>query len=269
MDFQKPDLRPTIFLDTNGLQYLNSYLRYAEKLQLPPFANPQQYSQLKKKLRDYFPRAVANMVIHGCQTLAFLQQEVVENDAAIYTSRLAKAEILHGVLDGQAHARLAREGLPYRMRQHIRILSKLVSMYLERGDYEKLVKEIDELLMTLEEKGRIKVEFAEDRVEDFFTIAAFSEFLQSQVFLDVLDCWMYGCAIALQADQIITFDDHFRYVINSIHNPQKKQSWQQIRSSIECQIGSLFPVKTSVIPPIPKVENLPEKVPELWRENSA
>lgn len=208
--------------------------------------------------------------MNGCRTLAFLQQRASEegNGAAIFTSRLSRAELLHGILDGQAHARLAREGLSYRMRQHIRTLSELVSMYLPREDYEKLIQELDELFTTLEHRGGIPIELAED-VVDFSSIATFSEFLQSNVFLDVLDCWMYGCAIAVQADQIVTFDAYFRQVIDRIHNPQGEADWQQVHDRIREKLKRLFPVET---PPItlslPRGQDLPREVPKFWGGNN-
>jgi hypothetical protein len=154
------------------------------------------------------------------------------------------------------------------MRQHIRTLSELVSMYLPREDYEKLIQELDELFTTLEHRGGIPIELAED-VVDFSSIATFSEFLQSNVFLDVLDCWMYGCAIAVQADQIVTFDAYFRQVIDRIHNPQGEADWQQVHDRIREKLKRLFPVET---PPItlslPRGQDLPREVPKFWGGNN-
>jgi len=276
MSAQVPVVRPTIFLDTNALQYMSSYLRYAEKLKLPPYVdgagNTQGYGyeDMRSTLRQHLPKRITDFVMDGCRTLAFLQKQAneEENGAAIFTSRMSRAELLFGILDGQAHARLAREGLSYRMRQHIRNLSELVSMYLAREDYEKLIQELDELFTTLEHKGGIHIELAED-VVDFSLIATFSEFLQSNVFLDVLDCWMYGCAIAVQADRIVTFDAYFKQVINRIHNPQGVADWQQVQSRILEELKHLFPVETPVTLSLPMVQDLPREVPRSWGGNNA
>ncbi|RMD62587.1 hypothetical protein D6833_06695 [Candidatus Parcubacteria bacterium] len=276
MNTQKPDLRPTIFLDTNALQYMSSYLRHARTLGLPPYAEgtgdaPEYgYEDVQRTLKQHLPEGIANFVLNGCRTLTFLQQQAgnEENKAAIFTSRLSRAELLFGILDGQAHAHLAREGFSYRMRQHIRALSHLVSMYLTREDYESLVRELDELFTTLEREKGISVELVED-VVDFSSIAAFSELLQSNVFLDVLDCWMYGCAVAVQADRIVTFDTYFKQVINRIHNPQGEADWQQVQDRIREGLERLFPVETPITLSLPVVQDLPREVPRSWGGNNA
>jgi len=272
MSTQEPGFRPTVFLDTNALQSMSSYLRYAKELRLPPYAGetecPPGYSEVLGVLRDRLPEGIASLVMRGCRTLAFLQQQTSDNDAAIFTSRLSRAELLFGILDGQAHARLAREGLSYRMRQRVRDLSELALRYLEREDYEGLLQELDELFSILEDKDRIRIGLAEENVRDFASIATFSEFLQSNVFLDVLDCWMYGCAIAVQADQIVTFDAYFRQVINRIHNPQGEDGWQQVQNRIREELERLFPVETSVTLLLPMVRDLPREVPRSWGGNN-
>jgi hypothetical protein len=271
MSTQETVFRSTFFLDTNVLQYMISYLRVAKRRKLLPYGDQEQsYDDINRRLRRKLPKGIANHLMNGCKTLAFLQQQTSseESDAAIYTSRLSKAELIYGVLEGQAHARLARAGFSYRMRQRVRDLSELVSMYLQRTDYGKIQAEIEDLFIGLE-KDRIHVQWAEENVTDFSTVAAFSEFLQTRVFLDVLDCWMYGCALAVQADRIVTFDGYFRNVINKIHNPQGDAGWQQVRATILEELKRLFPVETSIELSLPEVQSLPNVVPHLWRENHA
>ena len=267
------DIVPTVFLDTNALHYVCSYLRIARARQLPPYTEePMEYDQVQAALRQELPRGIANMVMNGGKTIAFLQKgnDNDENERiSVVASRLGKAEILFGVLDGQAHARMAREGMPYRMRQRQRDLSELVSMQLEREDYDSILREIDDTFSVLEDKAGIRIEFAEETVQDFSLISTFAEFLQSNVFLDVLDCWMYGCAIAVQAEQIITFDRYFRDVINRIHNPQGKEDWLQVQGKVSEQLSRLFPVTTQITLSVPLVQTLPKEAPEPWGRDNA
>ena len=271
MNGRDSGFRPTVFLDTDALQSMSSYLRYAKELGLPPYAAGPGYSDVLGRLRSRLPEGIASLVMRGCRTLAFLQQQTDDegNGAAIFASRLSRAELLFGILDGQAHARLAREGLSYRMRQRVRDLSELVLRYLEREDYERLLQELDGLFSILEDRDGIRIEFAEENVVDFASIATFSEFLQSNVFLDVLDCWIYGCAIAVQADLIITFDAYFRQIINRIHNPQGESGWQQVQNRIREELKRLFPVETPITLSLPMVQDLPREVPRSWGGNNA
>ncbi len=253
------EFRPTIFLDTNALHYMSSYLRYAESLDLPPCQGGQDYDQVRESLRKRLPKGIADMVMRGAQTLTLLQQQVGEHDAAIYTSRFAKAEVIYGVLEGQAYARMAREGLPYRMRQRAGVLSELVSMYLESQDCQQVIGGWDDFLSQLEDKGHIMVSYVENE-GDFSRIAEVAEFLQSRIFMDVVDSWMYACALVVQAERMITFDGYFRRVINRLHNPQNELDWQQLQSDLQEMLKERFPGE----PTLPKVEDLPQSLPKPW-----
>ncbi len=253
------EFRPTIFLDTNALHYMSSYLRWAEKENWPPFQGGVTLEQVRSVLRQHMPKSIANDILKGTKTLAYLQQQVDEQDAAIYTSQFAKAEVIYGVLEGQAHARMAREGLPYRMRQRASVLSELVSMYLDSQDYQQVTKEWDDLLNTLKKKGNITVLYVEEE-ENFSVIAEVVEFLQSRIFMDVIDSWMYACALVMQAERIVTFDRYFRHVINMLHNPQNELDWQQLQKDLQEMLKERLPGE----PTLPKVEDLPQTLPKPW-----
>jgi len=259
--------RPTLFLDTNALHYMFSYLRYAKDLGLPPYKE-KNWDEAKEALRNKLPRKITDNIMNGAKTLAFLQKQTQEQEAAIYTSRFAKSEILCGSFEGLAHARLAREGTIYRMRQPLETLSELVSMYLEASDSENVVREWDEMLSLLEEKDRIIIEFAENDT-NFRQIADIAEFLQSKVFVDVLDSWMYGCAFAIQADQVITFDHYFRKIINKLANPSGDEDWENLKNEMFDRLQGLFGVVDVEIgisfPYSPRPNKLPKEVPTAWR----
>lgn len=259
--------RPAVFLDTNALQYINSYLRNAQCYELAPFSNAEMtYDDIRTELCKHMPKAIAGLLMNGCKTAAFLQERAgVEDDSGIvvYTSRLSKAEMMFGILDGQAHARLAQEGISYRMRQRLRDLSELVSMRLQRKDFESLSREVDDLLEMLIVHTGVSIDFAEDDGE-IAVIARLSELMQSSVFLEVLDCWMYGCALAMQAERLITFDRYFSHVANFINNPQGDEDWQQVHDQICDELKSLFPVPTAVPLSLPAVQGLPNHAPGPW-----
>ncbi len=254
------DFRPTIFLDTNALHYMSSYLRWAKQKNWPPCQGKVTLNEVQDTLIKNMPKNLAEWILQGAKTLSFLQQQVDEQEADIYTSRFAKAEVIYGVLEGQAHARMAREGFPYRMRQRVGVLSELVSMYLESQDYQQVVGEWDDFLDLLKDKGNIRVLYVEDKA-DFFRIAEVAEFLQSRIFMDVVDSWMYACALVMQAEGMITFDGYFRRVIGMLYNPQGKEDWQQLQNDL------LKTLKEKLLeePVLPKVvENLPQSLPKPW-----
>jgi len=253
------EFRPAIFLDTNALHYMSSYLQWAKNENLPPFQGGVDFEQARNVLRKHMPEGIADMLLNGAKTLSFLQKQVDQHEAAIYTSRFAKAEVIFGVLEGQAHARMAREGLPYRMRQRTGVLSELVSMFLELQDYRQVIGEWDNFLNSLEDKGGITVLYVENE-EDFSQIAELAEFLQSRIFMDVVDSWMYACALVIQPERIITFDRYFRRVISGLYNPQGSADWQQLQNELQ----NLLRAKLSGEPTLPKAEDIPRSLPEPW-----
>lgn len=260
-------IRCTIFLDTNSLQYMASYLRLAKKLKLPPYDGVEMgFTEVRGRLRKRLPRGIAQAVMNGCSTLAYLQERTRDPEvgAAVYTSRLCLAELLHGVLDGQAHARLVRQGLSYRMRQRARDLGELISMYLRPRDFKEVRLEVDKMLQKLGDIDGIMIDFAEDHPDNISRVLEFCDVLQCLVFLDVLDCWMYACAATVQADEFVTFDGHLRKAVNLIHNPQNDPGWKHVRSELLKALRRLNPVGTPVDFILPQSRDIPNQVPRLW-----
>lgn len=251
--------RPVIFLDTNALHYMSSYLRWAEKENLPPYSGDKTYEEVEKSLKQHLPESIVDWLCKGAATLAFLQRQV-EHDTVIYTSRFAKAEVIYGILEGQAHANMARGGVSYRMRQRTSVLSELVSMYLKREDYESVISEWESFLDYLKSGGRIEVLYAESK-EDFSDIAEIAEFIQSRIFMDVVDSWMYACTLVVRADKIVTFDGYFKNVIKKLRNPHGDPKWQHLKEELCEKLKEWFPGE----PSLPELQSLKKgELPQAW-----
>lgn len=260
-------IRPTVFLDTNALHNMSTYLQNAKRYGLPPYTEkPMEYEQVKAELRKYLPRGITDSLMNGCKVVAYLESQTLDGDlngVVVYASHFSKLEVIYGVLEGQAHAQMALAGIPYRMRQRQKDMSKLVSMYLGREDYERVVSELDEVLQEVVNKAGVRINFVEDE-NNYPIIVALAGLLQSNVFLDVIDCWMYGCALAVQADYILTFDEYFAKVVNYIHNPLGDSDWLQIQEAVRDELTRLFPVPTEVHISFPEVRKPPKQTPRPW-----
>jgi predicted nucleic acid-binding protein len=145
------------------------------------------------------------------------------------------------------------------MRQRAGVLSELVTMYLEAKDYQQVVGEWDDFLNRLKNKGDITVSYVEDE-EKFSRIAEVAEFLQSRIFMDVVDSWMYACALVMMADKIITFDGYFKRVINRLHSPQGDPDWQQLQNELQQMLENLLEGAST----LSIVATLPQKLPDPW-----
>ena len=260
------ETRPAIFLDTNAIHYAISYLQIAQQKSLPPFSEL-HVEDVKERLSQNRPPSIVNYLMNGCKTLAFLQEQARQGDhghdgALVFMSRLSKAEILHGTLDGKAHASMAAAGVSYRRRQSLRDYNSLVSMHLKPSDYENVLREVDDLIELLEENDDIHIEFVENSTGiTVVQITSLAEFLQGRIFLDVIDCWIYAGALVAQVDQLITFDGSFREVINKTNNPGDDPNWQQMQSDLKEHLKGVFPGISPVLPASP---GPPPAVPVLW-----
>lgn len=264
-------IRPTVFLDTNALHLMNTYLSNAQTYELPPYTRQSKdYDKVKAELETHLPQKIVEHLMNGCKTLAYLEQETAQGDAdgtVFYTSRVCELEILRGVLEGRAHFRMASEGIPYRMRQGLKVLSQLVSRYLTEQDYSAAVTQLNQMFDELERWVGITINYAE-RENRLPVILELARLLQENVFLDVFDCWMYGCALVVQADRIITFDNDFKRVINKIHNPPRNEpQWLRLQQSILSRLREVFSVDDDSELALPQSQALTQKrTPGLWGE---
>ena len=136
-------------------------------------------------------------------------------------------------------------------------------MYLESEDYEKVMREWDNFLNLLEEKGRIVISYAEDESIIFHQIFVLAEFILSRIFIDVMDSWMYACALVMNAEMLITFDDYFRGLVDKLHNPQCKHNWLKLQNELKAELSKWLPGQ----PSLPKAVfpgSLPKQLPEPW-----
>ena len=199
----------------------------------------------------------------GCQSLAFIQNKAARNEkgeigAQIFTSRLSKVEMLNGALDGKAHILMAQQGIPYRMRQRLSNLSDMISMRLQQTDIDEVVNNMNNIFELLADQDNAIIDFVEDK-HQADSISRLAEFLSSYIYLDVIDIWMYSCALTIQAEQIICFDDYFYHVINNLHNGVDK--WADVRKEIGKFIKQIYGWNKVVFP---KSSPLPKNVPYQW-----
>jgi hypothetical protein len=261
-DFQ--EIMPTVFLDTNALVFLWSYITKARELSLPPYtSDPVEYENISSRLKEILPDSITGFYMKGCQSLAYIQERIARKEdgeigAHIYTSRLSKVELLNGALDGKAHILMAQQGIPYRMRQRSSNLSDLISMRLQQADVSEVVSNMNDVFTLLYEQDDVVIEFVEDKYQAD-NIARLAEFLSSHFYLDVIDIWMYSCALTIQADQVLCFDDYFSRVINGMNNGANK--WVDLRKEIGIYIKQMYGWNKVVFP---RSSNIPKVVPHSW-----
>lgn len=201
----------------------------------------------------------------GARTIAYLQGMTSPSgdEAFIRTSRLARAEMLYGILDGKAHARMARAGIPYRMRQRLSVLSELVRSRLTQEDYCRAYDDIGFSFSQIEQLLNASMLYVEDQY-DISQIVTLLEFMLSHVFIDVLDAWMYSCALVIQANYVITFDRYFNDLIHRMHNPggapkSERRDWRKLQRDLTNALRDTIGLTQPVLPQVP--DTMPSDVP--------
>jgi hypothetical protein len=231
-------IKPGLFVDTNALHYISTYLDIAKARHLVPYSPQSSWSQVDVQLKAQ--GLIENQrenLRRGFVAFALLQQKAQEDDQ-IFVSRISLAEIVHGLVEGWAHIRMAEAGMPYRMRQRASELSGLVRSWMSATDYEQVRQSTEALLPELERLLGTGIPRAgENRTTR--EVLALLEVILGHVYLDVIDGWLYAEALIEQTSAFLTFDSYFRDTINLIYDQrgesddERRVLWVHVRESLQ------------------------------------
>jgi hypothetical protein len=243
---KQPDpTRPTLFVETNALHHLRFYLDFARPRKLWPYGPQVAWTVIKAGLKSTERTKNRLDGLHkGYASLHFLKLRT-QDDCQVFISRISLAEITHGLVEGRAHFRMAESGMPYRMRQHGSELNQLVRACVTRSDFQQIRLSVNELRPDLDSLLGTTVTISE-RGRD---VQPLLQVILENVYLDVIDGWLYAEALVEQADQILTFDGDFSRTINLIHNPSGDNQglWGKVQASLRQEVAkSLMPSRQAV-----------------------
>jgi hypothetical protein len=238
-------IKPGIFVDTNALHFVRAYLDVAVEHHLAPYGPQSPWSDINNRLRAVgLLRNQRDNLRKGFAALALLQQKAQEEDQ-IFVSQISLAEIVHGLVEGRAHIRMAEAGVPYRMRQRASDLSRLVRSWMSAPDYDQVRQDTEALLPELERLlGTSIWRAGQDRTTR--EVLSVLQVILGHVYFDVIDGWLYAETLIEQAQQFLTFDSYFRETINRIHDPsgiqddEEREMWMQVRSSLQAAVAPIL-----------------------------
>lgn len=250
-----------VLVDTNSVHYIRGYLRFAREHNLPPFGPQTNWEQTRAALPQNLPAGYQDALRRGYRTLGFVQRLVTE-EATILVSPFTQLELLHGLLEGRAHQRLAEANTPYRMRQRLSDLSKLVTFHLRTTDADEAVQDVDKMVEELREVIGDAVDLARKQ-DDLREILSVCRVIQSSVFIDPVDCLIYGNALVVEAEVVISNDEHLREVINRIAepwtegNPELRPLWENANHKLKEKLSEIIaaPLAQIVLPRCPGIPN--------------
>ncbi len=165
----------------------------------------------------------------GYKLYDYLRKKIksLDGNINIWFSLLSEIELLNVFLDRAFDHELTRKGIPYRIRRKKPFRSQIDFDYEEK--IAKYWRDIKEKL------GKEGIEFdnpenPEKRSEAIQGIIEIAKIVTQHVALEPVDLYLYASGIDLKADEIYTYDEEFRKIINKIH-PDRE--WGNIYGNIQ------------------------------------
>jgi len=234
-----------LFVDTNALHYIRTYLDVASKYRLVPYGPQSSWTEVNSQLKkEGLLKNQRDNLRRGFVALALLQQKAQEEDQ-IFVSHISLAEIVHGLVEGGAHIKMAEAGVPYRMRQRASELSRLVRSWMGAADYDQVRQATEALLPELERLLGMSI-WRAGQNRTTREVLALLEVILGHVYLDVIDGWLYAEALIEQTSTFLTFDDYFRETINLIYDQrgvsddEERALWVYVRESLQQAVAPVL-----------------------------
>jgi len=228
------------------------YLGFASQYNLPPVesgtGNPDE--EIKKIYRGR--SQTCNSFITGRKLVDYLLNQC-NSGARIEYSPVTKVELVCGQLKGMAMLDAADEGIPHRMWNRIDEFEIIDRLRAEV--YQEVQQSISEIENQLRSAGIDIFEADPERMKLVWSMA-----LQvlGFVFLDLGDCAVYASALLAEADEIITGDRYFRYVVNEnaevFPDENKRLYFQQAKADLRQIVADAIGIDVSEVylPKAPK-----------------
>jgi predicted nucleic acid-binding protein len=223
-----------ILIDTNAMVALSLYVESCDTvgrdlgISVDDDLNDDLKSELNQKdiKSDYLN---FEEIKKGYKLYDYLRKKIesFDGDINIWFSLLSEIELLDVFLGRAFDHELTRKGIPYRIRR-----KKPFRTQIDFDYEEKIAKYWRDIKEKLGKKG---IEFdnpenpekESEAVQDIIEIA---KIVTRHVALEPVDLYLYASGIDLRVDEIYTYDEEFREIINKIH-PDRE--WRNIYENIQ------------------------------------
>jgi len=220
-----------ILIDTNAMAALSLYVESCNTVErdLGISVDDDLKSELNKKdiKSDYLN---FEEIKKGYKVYDYLREKIKSFDGNIniWFSLLSEIELLNVFLDRAFDHELTRKGIPYRIRRKKPFRTQIDFDYEEKiASYWRDIKE---------KLGKEGIEFysPEEESEAIRDIIEIAKIVTQYVALEPVDLYLYASGIDLRADEIYTYDEEFRKIINKINIQQElKKTIPSIKEECE------------------------------------
>ena len=224
-----------ILIDTNVMAALSLYVESSNivgrclGISVDDLKN--EFKNIKDIKSDYLN---FEEIKKGYKVYDYLREKIKSFDGNIniWFSLLSEIELLNVFLDRAFDHELTRKGIPYRIRRKKPFRTQIDFDYEEK--IAKYWRDIKEKL------GKEGIEFynPEKEIEAVQDIIKIAKIVTQYVALESVDLYLYASGIDLRADEIYTYDEEFRKIINKI---RPDREWKNIYENIQQELKKIIP----------------------------
>jgi len=197
-----------ILIDTNAMVALSLYVESCEAAGLVIGSKP---NNIKNTLgKRYILRRPHDPIKNGYKLFDHISSKQKKQEVIIYFSLLSEMELLHVFLDRKFDQKLTQQGIPFRIR---------IRKPFRTQVYKERLKE-----------QNIEFDYPENKEELIKDVIKISKIITKYIALDSVDLYLYSLGIYLRADEIYTYDEEFRSIMNKVLTNSK---WKTIRNNIQ------------------------------------
>ena len=208
------DLEPVAILDTNSLHYIGVYFAHSRKHEYPGIHEVKK-TKLKHRLeiektKENYNKKYIETIRKGSGVIDFLCSKNVR----VEYSSISELELILGRVRGAALITAAHEGIPDRMWSQFRETEVRERMNVEK--IQKIRERIEEIYETLE---KLEITIGHNDSSQARSVLDIAKEIVSLVYMAGMDSIVYAEALLSRADYLITFDEEFEKIVNSVQNP--------------------------------------------------
>lgn len=228
-----------VLVDTNAMTRLSLYVESCRcagtdiGTALPEIEKALEKKSIKKEWLEW------EQIKEGHSTFEFLERKRKDDEYSVfYLSLFGRMELLHVLLERAFDEELSRKYVPYRIRKK-NFLKLQVDFDCEKKVFDRW-KSIEEDISS------VGIEFTiperEEGTEGGFLcdIVKTCELLLRYIVLEPVDLYLYALGVFLMVDDIYTYDQEFRKIINSIRS-NRESGWDNTRHGIQEDLKNTFP----------------------------
>lgn len=223
-----------VLADTNAISNLSLYVDVCNALGKDLGIDKGSIELELKGQKDVEKSHLDSNYENGLKLYDYLQEKRRYYDSvSILFSRLSEIELLSIFLERVFDRELTRKGIPYRIRR-----KKPFRVQVDFNYEEEIIEYWEDIKDRLGEYD-IEFEYPEKEYGVMEHTIDISQIVSRYVALGPVDLYLYSLGIFKRVDEIYTYDEEFRAIVNSICN--RNRNWSNVCDNIQNDLVEYIP----------------------------